>query len=241
MQGLLDSDEKETFIDKVDDRSDCLEQIEEDEMDQEDGELSDHPSQDEQQTETDCIEESDPVHTGESQWVSISLANNDQNDNPWDDSLLIKAWDSAVKQYLNMERNGILPDRPGDDTKESSHSTRKRTTVDVTDLHLPKRSKPTITTSSALNQTAISTEIETTLNRSTSTETPIHASPCSTQFPGFKPNLLPQSKPSHHACPSCGIAPSKESLESTNKEDIQSKLMMAWYYTGYYTGLNERQ
>ncbi|KAH6572915.1 hypothetical protein BASA60_006327 [Batrachochytrium salamandrivorans] len=210
----------------------------------------------------DTAEAEDVSHSGpdmaDTQWIGISLASEDGDDNPWDDSLLIKAWDNAVCRYKSLADQGNShhsPDKVCTDLKEPGSDISIERSLHDNTTHKPKKSKLQHAPSTTMPKQRLEPikandvlpDLASTTSASDNTtkkgQAPIQPVHPVTQIPGaipggFLPFPLGADTRTHKLCPSCSKPPSATASQDVNADD-GAQLMMAWYYAGYYTGLHQ--
>ncbi|CAG8783531.1 10458_t:CDS:2, partial [Dentiscutata erythropus] len=153
----------------------------------------------------------------------------EENSDVWDDSALITAWDHAVKEYEsfhsiktekttnkidNIKNKGALSKKT--QSTSDSESGEASTPISVIENASAKRNN---------NKKAGSfPEKPTNAEAKSSTDqTQKERNPNASYYPGWRPMQPPK--------PQTAIPP------PMIDDDALSNLLMAWYYSGYYTGL----
>ncbi|KAI8929183.1 hypothetical protein BC831DRAFT_547850, partial [Entophlyctis helioformis] len=167
----------------------------------------------------------------------------EDNGDPWDDSLLIEAWDAAVQKFRSMEA-GDKPEswvKAQATTHQSKKGKRNGSASSRDAKQASKRAKVAAgsMTEASGSMPHIEPSIRPTSRPSETPSAPEAFMPNADSMPPMPslpfPLPVPPMRPS--SCAGCGTTNTAQGGSSDGGDRDLTSMLMAWYYAGYYTGL----
>ncbi|KAG2186965.1 hypothetical protein INT44_003193 [Umbelopsis vinacea] len=183
--------------------------------------------------EYDEYEDYDAPQVGD----AIMIAGEDND--AWDDTALIEAWDDAVKEYQTYHSTTAADDPP---FSKKAAAPKPAKAVAISQQPPPLKAYPVCTSQQkkARTYTVGYTDQESRASTRNDT-TPVRTDEADTnaswyQYPNYWPQQPYDSNASSAPPPPPPPPMSHPSTNAPGEDEALSNLMMAWYYSGYYTG-----